>query len=197
MAALVLRVRGDRAESDRVADGIAAPRLPVSVRAYPWRVWLRLAHRDVAGAQEMLGAPVRAWKTHAGSVHEARCDTLLAASAWDEAPQVAATVRAYAVQAPAPATEAFADRLDGAAALARGEIETSLALLERSVRGFDGCVAVWERARTQRLLEVALRRVDRAADADQARAESDQVFERLGVVDDAVIDIATAALVAL
>ena len=194
MAALVLRLRGDRIESDDVAAGIDTTRVPTGVRAYPWQVWLMLARRDVAGAQARLVTPPRAWKTHAGLVHEARCDTLLAACDWDNAPDMAARVRAYAVAAPAPSTEAFADRLDGAAALARGDVDGSIALLERAVSGFDGCAAVWERARTQLLLEVALRRAGRASDADKVRAEAVLVLERLGVVDDAVIDLATAAL---
>ena len=140
-AGMILRLRGERVESERVGAAVFGTHLRSSVRAFPWRVWLRSMGGDLDGAEALLATPPLAWRTHAGLVHEARCDTVLAAGDWDEAPAVAAMVRQHAVDAPSPVTGAFADRLDGVAALARGDVGGAIELLERAVRTLDACDA--------------------------------------------------------
>jgi len=157
-------------------------------------VWLRSMSGDLGAARTLLATPPIAWRTHAGLVHEARCDTVLAAGAWDEAAAVAAMVRRHAVEAPSPVTGAFADRLDGAGAVGRGEVDAGVGLLERALQTFDECEAPWEAARTRLLLAAALRRAGRTADADTARDQAQEVLERLGIVEDGIIDRALAAM---
>ncbi len=192
--AMMLRLRDLLPESERMAAAIDQARVRNSVRAYPWQIWLLDQERDVAGAQALVLTPLQSWQTHAGLVHEARCDTALAAADWAAARDVASAARAHAVVAPAPSTEAFADRLDGAATLGLGDPVAAIAMLEAAGSRFRACGAVWEQARTRLLLEVALRRAGRSAEADQARTRAQETLDRLGVVEDAVLDLAREAL---
>jgi len=164
------------------------------VRAYPWQIWLLLQDGDADGAQALVRTPIASWQTHAGLVHEARCDAALCAGDWAAARLTAAAARAHALAAPAPSTAAFADRLDGAALLGLDDRESAITLLGRAAAGFGACGAVWEEARTRLLLSVALRGAGRTAEADRESGAAQETLDRLGVVEDAVLDLAQEAL---
>ena len=79
---------------------------------------------------------------------------------------------------------AFADRLEGRAALGRGDAEAAVPLLERAAVRFGELGAVWERAITEMDLASALSATRRGSDAAAAAAEAAATFERLGCVRD-------------
>jgi hypothetical protein len=74
-----------------------------------------------------------------------------------------------------------ADRLDGRAALAAGDAEAAVPLLERSSRGFVRLSAAWEAALSDLALGEALTAVGRGDDARSAVQRAAEVFERLRV----------------
>ena len=61
------------------------------------------------------------------------------------------------------------------------------------MRTLDACEVPWEAARTRLLLDPALRRAGRSSEADEARGSANAVLERLGVVDDGILDRALVA----
>ena len=66
-AGMILRLRGERVESERVGAAVFGSHLRSSVRAFPWRVWLRSMGGDLDGARSLLATPPLAWRTHAVS----------------------------------------------------------------------------------------------------------------------------------
>jgi class 3 adenylate cyclase len=190
VAALIHQLRGERLEADRVANIVDGNPAGADVRSYPWRIWLRAIKGDVERAYRLLGHLPTSWRVHAGLVYEARCDAALAAGLWDQAPGLAVEVRAFARDAPSPAAGAAADRLDGAAALARGRSADAVDLLERSVLAFDELEVPLERGRAQLLLAQALRSLGKVDDAASAQAAADATLGALGVVEDRLLSAA-------
>ena len=72
-----------------------------------------------------------------------------------------------------------ADRLEGRAALARGEPEAAITPLEVASAGFDSAGARWERARTDLDLADALLAVGDAAAASPRLDGAARTFEEL------------------
>ena len=108
-------------------------------------------------------------------VLEARCDLVGEAAVWDEAEEVVSAARQEADWGEHLALSLFADRLEGRAAAAGGDLERAEALLRRSAEGFAGLGAPWEEAWSRLLLAEAL---DSGDEAEAALP----VFERLGSV---------------
>jgi hypothetical protein len=79
---------------------------------------------------------------------EAESELLAAAAEWDRATDLLAEMRRHADVADAPAVVAFADRLEGRAALARGDLAEAQRSLERAATGFETLEVPWERALT-------------------------------------------------
>jgi hypothetical protein len=75
----------------------------------------------------------------------------------------------------------FADRLEGRAAGAAGDVVKAARLLERSAEGFAALEAVWEEAWSRLLLAQLVAGSD-AQRAEQELARALPVFERLGSV---------------
>jgi len=92
------------------------------------------------------------------------------------------TMRRHAAGAGTPSVAVFADRLEGRAALAKGDAAAAVDSLERAVRGFGDLAAVWERAVTQVDLAGAFRAVGRDREAEAAAASAAATFEELGSI---------------
>jgi hypothetical protein len=99
---------------------------------------------------------------------------------WDLVPEFLAESRAYTASAGSDPLGFHLDRLEGRAALAAGDTETAIRLLEAASDGASRLRATWERACTDLSLTEALIAAGRAGEA-KARGEAAlAVFEELG-----------------
>jgi hypothetical protein len=109
------------------------------------------------------------------------CEITAAGERWDEASALVAATREEAEVGEQLTLPLFADRLEGRAASAAGDIAAGARLLERSADGFAALEAVWEEA-WSRLLLAELVAASDARRAEQEGARALPVFERLGSV---------------
>ena len=93
-------------------------------------------------------------------------------------------MREHARIAPAPSVAAFADRLEGRAALAAGNLERAIELLTAASAAFADLQAPWERALTDLDLGRALAAAGRTDDARRVLVGAVAAFERLGAARD-------------
>ena len=107
---------------------------------------------------------------HAGDAYESECELIAALGRWDDAPERLRVMREHEAAAETPSVLAFADRLEGRAAAARGDAEAAIPLFERAGVRFGEMGAVWERAITELELAGALAAVGRGSDAAAAAA---------------------------
>ncbi len=94
----------------------------------------------------------------AGTPLESESELLCALAAWPEAAALATEMRAQAEENGTVIVAAFADRLEGRAAIAAGDVARAAELLTRAADRFDELGAVWERALTDVDLAAALSR---------------------------------------
>jgi DNA-binding SARP family transcriptional activator len=93
----------------------------------------------------------------AGLTLEARCEIAAARERWDEAPELVAAAREEASVGEQLSLPLFADRLEGLAAAAAGDMAQAAELLGRSAEGFAAIGARWEESRSRLMLaDVAL-----------------------------------------
>ena len=116
----------------------------------------------------------------AGATLEALCEIAAARERWDEAAELAADAREEAGVGEQLALPFYADRLEGRAAGAQGDLAAAAALLERSAVGFASIGARWEEAWSRLLLA----EVD-GSDAERELAGALPVFEELGSIREA------------
>jgi hypothetical protein len=108
---------------------------------------------------------------------------LLAVTArWEEAPTFLEQSRAYAQAAKLKALPAHLDRLEGRSAVAAGEPERGLQLLERAREELADLGATWERARTELDIAEVLAARDRAREARAALVSARPDLERAGAL---------------
>jgi tetratricopeptide (TPR) repeat protein len=148
--------------------------------------WIALLHARRGAFEEARGrldrAQARVLKNDLGLLYEARCDVVAEEQSWQEAAGVVDAARAHAAEAGLVALPFFADRLEGRAATAAGDLEGALAALGRAAEGFASLGADWDQACTELSLAQALAA---SGDAESARENAGRalaVFERLGVV---------------
>jgi AAA ATPase domain len=170
-AAFVHEVRGEGAEADRLLEVIRWLEEEEERPSAGLAVWkaLFLARRGAFDeARAALDLPQTLWHGYArGIVLEARCEILAQQEAWEEAPGVLDASRAHAEEAELLALACYADRLDGLAARAAGDLERAIPLLDRAAVGFAELEAAWESARSALALAEVLHRAgsdDRAAE---------------------------------
>jgi class 3 adenylate cyclase len=109
----------------------------------------------------------------------------LAAGHLDEAREAAAELRAVAERCATPATTAAALHADGELALAAGDVDGGLALLDRACRLWCEVDAPYEAAQTRTLLAEGHRRRGDQATATLELDAAGRAFERLGARRDA------------
>ena len=120
----------------------------------------------------------------AGVALAAHCEIAAMRERWDEAAGLVAAAREEAKVGEQLALPLFADRLEGRAAGAAGDVVTGARLLDQSAQGFAALGAAWEEARSRLLL------AELVVGSDARRAEQElscalRVFERLGSVREA------------
>ncbi len=117
----------------------------------------------------------------AGVTLEALLEIAAARERWDEAPGLVTAAREEAEVGEQPSLRLLADRLEGRAAAAAGDVTRGASLLERSAEGFLALEAPWEEAWSRLLLAELI------VDGERSRAEREltralPTFERLGSV---------------
>lgn len=181
--ALVHELRGERAAADRLVVGLV-PELPgtATIRRIPWLARLS-AHR---GSDEALvrieeSASIAGRDMVKGAILEALCDVIAELERWELADEAVAEARSFAERALLEALPHHAYRLEGRAALARGDAAAAVEPLTRARDGFAVLGARWEVA----LARLWLGEAELAADVPGARESAQaalDVFEELGSV---------------
>jgi class 3 adenylate cyclase/tetratricopeptide (TPR) repeat protein len=163
-AADALIARIDEAQATRGSVGVSGPRLWI-VQTLVRRGRFAEARRRLAEADPVRDAQNR------DLTYEAWADLIAAEGTWDEAAAVVEGARAWATHTGLRALPAFADRLDGQAAIAAGDVDRGVGLLERARATHRSLEAVWDRARTELIMAEALAAAGRPSDAaDVARS---------------------------
>jgi class 3 adenylate cyclase len=112
---------------------------------------------------------------------EGLCDVVGEQRDWEHAPTVLETARAEADVGEQLSLPLYADRLEGRAAAAAGDVDRAAELLGRSAHGFAELEARWEEAWSRLLLAEALWSSHRER-AERELAAALPVFEELGSV---------------
>jgi class 3 adenylate cyclase len=128
--------------------------------------------------------PLTPRSASAGVTLEALCEIAAAREHWDEASELVAQAREEAEIGEQLSLPLVADRLEGRAADATGDVIEGARLLGRSAEGFAALGAAWEAAWSRLLLAELVVRSDSRRAAEQLAAAL-PVFERLGSVREA------------
>jgi tetratricopeptide (TPR) repeat protein len=182
--AFIHDAQGNRAAADRYLRILERAAVEQKRMLFMGEAWVAtiLARRGEFDACRELQAEGDAspWRPYFyGSMLEARCELVAEQGSWEEAQEVASMARSHAAETGLLALPAFADRLEGRAALAEGDARRSLELLTKARTTFVRLEARWEAACTDLSLAEAKMA---AGDADGAGAlvrEAVDVFEPL------------------
>jgi tetratricopeptide (TPR) repeat protein len=158
-AAFVHEVRGERPAADRVLAVVEGIRVQEEGRgslalAFASLVYARRGELDVAW--NLSDQALFHRLSFGPAVWEARCDLVAESGEWDRAPETLASAREAIERGRILALPAFADRLEGRAALVEGDPERATQLLERAGDRFGELHARWERACTDLSLAEAM-----------------------------------------
>ena len=148
----------DRSQATRGNVGVSGARLWIVEtlvrRGRSAEARVRLAEADPVRGVQNVDLDFEAWAA-----------LIAAEGTWDEAPPIVAEARKWADKTGLLALPAFADRLEGQAALAEGDVELGLERLRRSRATSARLEAAWDRARTELILATALLEVDEKREA--------------------------------
>ena len=181
LAAFLYEIRGDRASSDRLATLAAEQTAGTgNARKTPWLALLaaRQGTADEALAWLERGSDRSRALVQTGLL-EARCDIVAECGLWDLADETVAESRSFAALALVKALPCYADRLEGRAALARGDAPLARQALVRARDGFAALGARWEEAVANLWLATANRVDGVEVDARTAAGSGLDVFAEL------------------
>ena len=178
--AFLYELRGEQAASDRLAAQVVDDTPGTSTtRKLPWLARIAAHRGSRKEAFDWLENETVARDLAKSQLLAARCDIVAEFGPWDLAHDTVSEARGFAEHALVDVLPLHADRLEGRAALARGEARLALESLTRARDGFGALEARWEQALASLLLAEALR----AGDAeDEARATAEaalSVFDEL------------------
>jgi tetratricopeptide (TPR) repeat protein len=186
-AGLCHELRGESAEADRYLElvlayfdewGVTRRR---ALAASPVALTLALRER-LDEALDLL--PPEPHGPGAGAALEALCEIVAAQGRWEDAAEVVAIAREETEAGELLSLPPAADRLQGRAAAAAGDVAGAADLLERSAEAFAALEASWDEAVSRLHLAEAVVGTDRQRAEREARAAL-AVFERLGSVREA------------
>jgi class 3 adenylate cyclase/tetratricopeptide (TPR) repeat protein len=177
MVGIIHEVRGDRMQSDRLTATLLPLASGYMGRLYAFLVRLLVERGDLVEARS-LTRPAN-WRVHAGDAYEGEGELLAALGEWADVPAFVEEARGHAARAPALALDAFADRLEGRAALAAGDVNLALERLDAASAAFSRLSVPWERAITDLLLAQALESVGRTDVARLRATAALEVLDRL------------------
>ena len=177
VAGVIYERRGERVQSDALAAAILRMVTERTGRLYPSLLRFLVVRGDLTQAKE-LRRPHN-WAVHAGDALEAESELVATAGAWDRVTDLVVEMRRHAKVGDAPSVAAFADRLEGRAAMAAGEVESALQSLERAATGFETLGVPWERALTELDLARAASRAGRSEESSDWAARAAATFAQL------------------
>jgi class 3 adenylate cyclase len=171
VAALIADARGDAMTANRYLAPVLRGAEVQSFRTVTGAPWVaRLYARRGAFEQARRWLDGMTLLETAAPAAECRCDVIALEGAWSAAPEAVARAHEVAAYAGSIALPAYADRLEGRAALAGGDVDRSIAKLASTRDVFGELEAAWERAVTELSLAEALAAAGRA---DEARSVLD------------------------
>ena len=178
--AFLYELRGEQAASDRLAAQVVDDTPGTSTtRKLPWLARIAAHRGSRKEAFDWLENETVARDLAKSQLLAARCDIVAEFGLWDLAHDTVSEARGFAEHALVDVLPLHADRLEGRAALARGDAELARQSLTRARDGFGALEARWEQALASLLLAEALRAVD-AEDEARATAEAAlSVFDEL------------------
>ena len=182
VVAMIHQARAEPAEADRLQAALVRLTSPQGGRVYAFlrRLLVQRGETELAASIER---PIN-WRVHANDAFEADAELTAASNAWDRAPELIAVMRRHEARAGTAALAAFADRLEGRAALAGGDAARAVAPLAAATDRFEELGAVWERALTQLDLATAWARAGQRSAAEGVMRAAAATFEALGAVKD-------------
>jgi class 3 adenylate cyclase/tetratricopeptide (TPR) repeat protein len=182
-AAFLHEVRGDEGAANRLLQVLdwlerAEERPSPTWAAFRALVLARRGEFDEALTElERADVPVSLYGRD--RLLEARCDILGEQGDWDGASGAVAEARRHAERSGLEALPLYVARLDGRAALARGDVDGAIRALQASAAGFDRLEATWEAAVTSLDLARAQGNRGDAAEARRLLGAVVPVFDRL------------------
>jgi class 3 adenylate cyclase len=177
--AFMHELRGEPAAADRLVAR-ASGELPSTVRMTPWLARLA-AHRGSDEAFERFeeSKSLAGREMGTGAILEALCDVVAELARWELADDTVAEARAFAERALLQALPFHADRLEGRAALARGDGAGAAGSLTRAREGFAGLGARWDEALAALWLGEAQLTLEATGEARSAARAAYAVFDEL------------------
>jgi hypothetical protein len=183
-AALCRELRGEDGEADRYLElarrYFAHRPVPDGRLLHAPPLALVLARRGRFDEALAL-IPLVPCSASAGLTLEARCEIAAASGRWDEAADLVTATREESDNGELLSLPLFADRLEGRAASAEGDVPRAVELLGRSAEGFAALGAPWEEAWSRLLLAESVAGSDRQR-AERELAAALPLFEQLGSV---------------
>jgi len=152
------------------------------VLASNWLAWAVARRGEHERAWELIDESAVESMTMRPFQDQVAAELFALTARWDEVPAFLGDARAYAKAAELLALPVHLDRLEGQHALAAGDAERALELLEGARRGFATLQAEWERARTELDLADLLIAVDRTEEARSMLDAATHNLQRAGAV---------------
>ncbi|HET7235492.1 MAG TPA: adenylate/guanylate cyclase domain-containing protein [Actinomycetota bacterium] len=183
-AAFVLEARGFEEAEDRLAV-LERSRGSIhggSVMASYWLAWAISRRGEHARAWELVEEATVEGMVMRPFQDQVAAELLAVTARWEEVPTFLEQSRAYAQAAKLKALPAHLDRLEGRSAVAVGEPERGLQLLEQAHGELSDLGAAWERARTELDIAEVLAATDRAEEARATLASAKPDLERAGAL---------------
>jgi hypothetical protein len=183
VAALIADARGDAMSADRLLEPVergAEAQFFRTVTGSPWVVRLLARRGAFDDAKRWLDGMTLLESTSPAA--ECRCELTGAEGGWSEAPKVAAVAREVARYAGSLALPAYADRLEGRAALADGAVDVATERLTAARDTFERIGAAWECACTELSLAEGLIAAGRDEDARASLDAAAPALERAGAL---------------
>ncbi|HEX2090635.1 MAG TPA: AAA family ATPase, partial [Actinomycetota bacterium] len=182
-AAFIHEVQGNRAAADRYLGmlvRIGAEQKRIFFGAGPWMATIWLRRGDYGAVRDFVSRyQASSTRPDLGEVHAVKCELVAAERNWGEAPSVLEKARAHAEEAGLEALPAFANRLEGRAALAAGDVRRAVEALTSARATFLRLEARWEAACTNLSLAEAETAAGDPSIAEKLVREAEDVFEPL------------------
>ncbi len=180
VGAYLHELRGERAASDELAAHVRGETPGTSTtRKLPWLARLAAHRGSLDEALAWLEEPTIAPGLARPQLLAAHCDIVADYALWDRSEAAAESARSFAERAAIGVLSLHADRLEGRAALARGDVGLARGALARARDGFSALGARWEEAFTSFGLAEALETAGAANDARALAESAHAVFAEL------------------
>jgi class 3 adenylate cyclase/tetratricopeptide (TPR) repeat protein len=187
-AALIHEVQGNSAGADVIIStlrGLEHEHDEKDLVAWsPWIAPLLIRRGDSERAMAIAehAAGVKRWAGLHSVYYEGVCEALPAAGRWQEIPERARDLRAYAERGGFEALPPAVDVMEGRLAVHLGDLERAVELFRSAVDGFSRLEAGWDVALTKVKLGEALIALERREEAREPLSQAHETFDRLGAV---------------